>query len=44
MAPEDSEDSEITFGDVKKERMVGDMFWVPVSKQTGYWQAGKEPI
>lgn len=39
-----SEDSEITFGDIKQERMVGDMFWVPVSRQTGYWQVQMEDI
>ena len=26
------------FGDIKEERMVGQMFWVPVSRHTGYWQ------
>jgi hypothetical protein len=34
----DAEDSEITFGGVKQERMASAMFWEPVSKDTGYWQ------
>ena len=28
----------LRFGDIKQERMVGQMFWVPVSRHTGYWQ------
>eukprot|EP00435_Cladocopium_sp_Y103_P059373 s18_g21.t1 len=44
LSDSDSEDSEITFGDIKQERMVGDMFWVPVSRQTGYWQVQMEDI
>lgn len=44
LSDSDEEDSEITFGDVKEERMVGSMFWVPVSRQTGYWQVQMEDI
>jgi len=32
-----SEDSEISFGEYKQERMASDLFWVPVSTP-GYWQ------
>jgi len=32
------EDSEITFGDIKREHMASEMFWQPVSRPTGYWQ------
>jgi len=32
------EGSEITFGDVKQEHMASEMFWQPVSRDTGYWQ------
>jgi len=39
-----SEESEITFGEVKEDHMVGDMFWVPVSRKSGYWQVGIEDI
>lgn len=32
------ESSEITFGDIKQDKMASDMFWEPVSRDTGYWQ------
>jgi len=38
------ESSEITFGDVKKEHMASEMFWQPVSRQTGYWQVQIDDI
>jgi len=38
LSDSDSESSEITFGDIKQERMASDMFWSPVSRDTGYWQ------
>jgi len=44
LSDSEREDSEITFGDVKQDRMVGDMFWVPVSRDTGYWQVQMEDI
>mmetsp|Transcript_52208 Transcript_52208/g.121878 ORF Transcript_52208/g.121878 Transcript_52208/m.121878 type:complete len:441 (-) Transcript_52208:120-1442(-) len=44
LSDSDDEDSEITFGDLKEDRMVGDMFWVPVSRHTGYWQVQMEDI
>eukprot|EP00439_Symbiodinium_sp_Y106_P083741 s835_g24.t1 len=44
LSDSDDEDSEITFGDIKEERMVGQMFWVPVSRHTGYWQVQMEDI
>eukprot|EP00930_Biecheleria_cincta_P059456 TRINITY_DN45190_c0_g1_i1.p1 TRINITY_DN45190_c0_g1~~TRINITY_DN45190_c0_g1_i1.p1 ORF type:complete len:427 (+),score=66.05 TRINITY_DN45190_c0_g1_i1:61-1341(+) len=44
LSDSNAEDSEVTFGDVKKEHMVGDMFWVPVSRKSGYWQVAIEDI
>jgi len=38
------ESSEITFGNTKKEHMASEMFWQPVSKQTGYWQVQIQDI
>jgi len=38
LSDSEMESSEITFGDVKSERMASEMFWVPVSRPTGYWQ------
>lgn len=32
------ENSEISFGEIKQDRMASDMFWQPVSRDTGYWQ------
>ena len=33
-----TEDSEIVFGEVRANRMSSSIFWVPVSRSTGYWQ------
>lgn len=38
LSDSDAEGSEITFGDIKGDRMASEMFWQPVSKDTGYWQ------
>mmetsp|Transcript_22358 Transcript_22358/g.52222 ORF Transcript_22358/g.52222 Transcript_22358/m.52222 type:complete len:450 (-) Transcript_22358:96-1445(-) len=38
LSDSEMESSEITFGDIKSERMASEMFWVPVSRATGYWQ------
>jgi saccharopepsin len=38
LSDSEAENSEITFGDIKQEHMASDMFWQPVSRQTGYWQ------
>merc|ERR550514_914481 len=38
LSDSDMEASEITFGDIKQDHMASDMFWQPVSKNTGYWQ------
>jgi len=34
----DVETSEITFGSVKTSHMSSDLHWVPVSRDTGYWE------
>eukprot|EP00931_Biecheleriopsis_adriatica_P021686 TRINITY_DN14118_c0_g1_i1.p1 TRINITY_DN14118_c0_g1~~TRINITY_DN14118_c0_g1_i1.p1 ORF type:complete len:453 (-),score=93.20 TRINITY_DN14118_c0_g1_i1:90-1382(-) len=44
LSDSDSEDSEITFGEVKDDHIIGDMFWVPVSRRSGYWQVHMEDI
>jgi len=38
LSDSDLEGSEITFGDVKREHMASDMFWEPISRNSGYWQ------
>jgi len=44
LSDSDSEGSEIVFGEVRKERMATDLFWVPVSRPTGYWQVQIEDV
>merc|ERR1719420_1141241 len=34
----DAEHSEITFGDIKSERMASELFWVDVASNSGYWE------
>lgn len=38
LSDSEAEASEITFGDIKQDRMASDMFWQPVSRNSGYWQ------
>merc|ERR1719454_1657106 len=38
LSDSDTEDSEITFGDIKGQHMASDIFWMPVSRDSGYWQ------
>jgi len=41
----DSEASEITFGAIKKEHMASeDLFWVPVTGKSGYWEVRIDDI
>jgi len=44
LSDSDSENSEITFGDIKPEHMASDMFWQPVSRKSGYWQVQIQDI
>jgi saccharopepsin len=44
LSDQDTEESEIVFGEVRSNRMSSDIFWVPVSRQTGYWQVQIEDI
>lgn len=34
----DTEESEVTFGEVRPEHQGSDLFWVPVSRDSGYWE------
>jgi len=40
---EDAEQSEISFGEYKQDRMASELFWVPVSTP-GYWQVEMQDI
>lgn len=44
LSDSEMESSEITFGDVKQERMASEMFWSEVSRPTGYWQVRIEDV
>jgi len=44
LSDSDVENSEITFGDVKQDHMATQMFWEPVSRDTGYWQVQIQDI
>jgi saccharopepsin len=44
LSDQDAEDSEIVFGAVRENRMSSKLFWVPVSRSTGYWQVQIEDI
>lgn len=38
LSDSDDEVSELTFGSVKLEHMAEDLTWVPVTRETGYWE------
>lgn len=44
LSDSDHETSEITFGEVKHEHMASEMFWVPVTRASGYWEVQIEDI
>jgi len=44
LSDSDAESSEIVFGDTMSHHMASDLFWVPVSRQTGYWQVQIEDV
>lgn len=44
LSDSDEETSEITFGEIKYEHMDGEMLWVDVTGDTGYWEVRIEDI
>lgn len=44
LSDSDAEASEITFGKVKHDHMASELFWVPVTRSTGYWEVQIEDI
>jgi hypothetical protein len=38
LSDSDEEASMITFGEIKREHMASELFWVPVSRPSGYWE------
>eukprot|EP00418_Pyrodinium_bahamense_P092673 CAMPEP_0179035040 /NCGR_PEP_ID=MMETSP0796-20121207/12911_1 /TAXON_ID=73915 /ORGANISM="Pyrodinium bahamense, Strain pbaha01" /LENGTH=417 /DNA_ID=CAMNT_0020731311 /DNA_START=57 /DNA_END=1310 /DNA_ORIENTATION=+ len=44
LSDSDIETSEITFGEIKQEHMASELFWVPVTGSSGYWEVRIEDI
>jgi len=44
LSDSDHETSEITFGQIKRDHMATELFWVPVSEKSGYWEVQIEDI
>mmetsp|Transcript_41663 Transcript_41663/g.107830 ORF Transcript_41663/g.107830 Transcript_41663/m.107830 type:complete len:407 (+) Transcript_41663:71-1291(+) len=44
MSDDDDEGSDITFGEVKPERLASDLFWVDVARDSGYWEVQMHDI
>lgn len=40
----DTERSEVTFGELKRDRLASDLFWVPVERDSGYWEVQIQDI
>jgi hypothetical protein len=38
LSDSDLEESEITFGTIRPEKMASELVWVPVARDTGYWE------
>jgi hypothetical protein len=44
LSDSDTERSEVTFGDVKHEHLASSLFWVGVSRESGYWEVQIDDI
>jgi hypothetical protein len=44
LSDSDAENSEITFGDVRRDHMASELFWVDVSSPSGYWEVQIDDI
>lgn len=44
LSDSDQEASEITFGDIKADHMASDIFWVGVTRPSGYWEVRIDDI
>merc|ERR1719359_150453 len=44
LSDSEKETSEITFGEIKHEHMASELFWVPVTRASGYWEVQIEDI
>jgi hypothetical protein len=44
LSDSDDEDSEITFGEITRRHMKSELFWVPVTRASGYWEVQIDDI
>jgi len=44
LSDDDAESSEVSFGEVKKEHLASDLFWVDVDRDSGYWEVRIDDI
>merc|ERR1719362_2443694 len=44
LSEQEDESSEVTFGDAVKEHMASELFWVPLTGVSGYWEVRIEDI
>lgn len=44
LSDSDSEQSEVTFGEVKQEHLASSLFWVDVARDSGYWEVQIDDI
>lgn len=44
LSDSDAESSEVTFGEIKHEHLASNLFWVPVARDSGYWEVQMDDI
>merc|ERR1719410_1618622 len=44
LSSQEDETSEVTFGDVKREHMASELFWVPLTGVSGFWEVRIDDI
>jgi len=44
LSDQDAESSEVTFGEIKTNHMASNLFWVDVSRDSGYWEVRIDDI
>merc|ERR1719362_2598467 len=44
LSEQEDESSEVTFGDIVKEHMASELFWVPLTGVSGYWEVKMEDV
>merc|ERR1719265_1288273 len=44
LSDSDAESSEVTFGEIKHDHLASSLFWVPVARDSGYWEVQMSDI